>query len=201
MKNQKLNICQTELLHELPFYDELSIVKKSNTFKGYARSYKLEVIDPKDPLVQLEASKSSIKDLFKELLIEMKGFKYEITMTVLLYKNKINGYTEYTSVYFNSATKTVINSDKYDLDKSFQEVLYRIDNCINKGSGWIIESTDGEYVNISAYNPLIGSTYIELPDELKHSGKGLINIKNNDNKCFLWRYIRQLSFIKKILRE
>ena len=201
MKNQKLNICQTELLHELPFYDELSIVKKSNTFKGYARSYKLEVIDPKDPLVQLEASKSSIKDLFKELLIEMKGFKYEITMTVLLYKNKINGYTEYTSVYFNSATKTVINSDKYDLDKSFQEVLYRIDNCINKGSGWIIESTDGEYVNISAYNPLIGSTYIELPDELKHSGKGLINIKNNDNKCFLWRYIRHLNFIKKILRE
>ena len=40
----------------------------------------------------------------------------------------------------NSATKTVINSDKYDVDKSFQEILYRINNWINKGSGWIIES-------------------------------------------------------------
>ena len=77
----------------------------------------------------------------------------------------MDGYTEYSSVYFNSSTKAAISSDKYDLDKSFQEILYRIDNWINKGSGWIIESIDGEYVNISAYNPLIGSTYIELNDE------------------------------------
>ena len=50
--------------------------------------------------------------------------------------------------------------------KSFQEVLYRIDNWIDKGSGWIIESIDGEYVNISAYSLLIGSAYIELPGGL-----------------------------------
>ena len=42
--------------------------------------------------------------------------------------------TEYAPVYSNSATKTVIYSDKYDLDKSFQEILYRTDNCINEGS-------------------------------------------------------------------
>ena len=41
-----------------------------------------------------------------------------------------NGDIEYNPVYFNSATKTVINSDKYDLDKSFQEILYRIHNWI-----------------------------------------------------------------------
>ena len=52
---------------------------------------------------------------------------------------------------------------EYCLEKSFQEILYRIDNWINKGSGWIIESINGEYVNISAYSPLIGSTYIEFP--------------------------------------
>ena len=39
---------------------------------------------------------------------------------------------EYAPVYFNSATKAVINSDKYDLDKSFQEILYRTDNWINE---------------------------------------------------------------------
>ena len=48
-----------ELLHELPFYDELSVVKKSNAFKGYASSYKVKIIESKDPLVQLEASKST----------------------------------------------------------------------------------------------------------------------------------------------
>ena len=36
--------------------------------------------------------------------------------------------TEYAPVYFNSATKTLINFDNYGLDKSFQEILYTIDN-------------------------------------------------------------------------
>ena len=47
-------------------------------------SYKVEIIERKDPTVQLEASKSSIKDLFNDLLNETKGFKYQITVKVLL---------------------------------------------------------------------------------------------------------------------
>ena len=76
-------LSNTELLHELPFYDELSITEVSKAFKRYARSYKIEIVDHKDPLVQLEATKSSIKDLFKDLLNEMKGFKYQITVAIL----------------------------------------------------------------------------------------------------------------------
>ena len=123
----------------------------------------------------------------------MKRFKYQISVAILLSKHQINRDIEYAPVYFNSATKTVINSDKYDLDKSFQEILCRIENWINEGSGWIIESINGEYVNISMYSPLIGSTYIELPEKLKNSRKGLINIKNNDNKCFHISQIFQIN--------
>ena len=75
-----------ELLHELPFYDELNVVETSKAFKRHARIYKVEINDHKDPLVELEASKSSIKDL----LNEMKGFKYQITLKVLLSKHKIS---------------------------------------------------------------------------------------------------------------
>ena len=103
-------------------------------------------------MVQLEASKSSIKDLFKELLDKIKGFKYQITVQVLLRKHKGNEDIEFAPGYFNSTTKTVINS-KYMLDKFFQEILYRIDNWINEGSGWVIESIDAEYVNISVFSP------------------------------------------------
>ena len=46
--------------------------------------YKVEIIDKKGLIVQLEASKSSIKDLFNDLLNETKGFKYQITVKVLL---------------------------------------------------------------------------------------------------------------------
>ena len=113
---------------------------------------RVETLEPKDPFAQLEASKSNIKDFFKDLLNEMKGFKYQITVaTLLLSKHKINGDIEYAPVYFNSTTKTVINSDKYDIDKFFQEILYRIDNWVNEGSGWIIASINDEYVNISVY--------------------------------------------------
>ena len=54
-------------------------------------SYKVETIERKDPIVQLETSKSSIKDLFSDLLNETKGFKYQITVKVLLKKFKLNG--------------------------------------------------------------------------------------------------------------
>ena len=50
----------------------------------------------------------------------MKGFKYQITVKFLLSKYKEDGDKEFAPVYFNSATKTVINSDEYMLDKSFQ---------------------------------------------------------------------------------
>ena len=43
-------------------------------------------------------------------------------------QTQINEDIEYALVYFNSPTKRVINSDKDDLEKSFQEILYQIDN-------------------------------------------------------------------------
>ena len=97
-------------------------------------------------------------------------------------------------MYFNSSTKTIINH-RYKLDQSFQEILYRIDAWINKGSGWIIESIESQYINISTYRPLVGSSYIDLPIELKHPKKGLINIKNND-QVFLWCHVRHINPLK-----
>ena len=70
-------------LPELPFYEQLSVIKTNQAFRGYEMSCKVEVIERKDPIVQLEASKSSIKDLFSDLLNETKGFKYQITVKVL----------------------------------------------------------------------------------------------------------------------
>ena len=112
-------------------------------------------------IVQLEASKLSIKDLFNDLLNETKCFKYQITVKVSLKKYKSNGEIEYTPVYFNSSTKTIINN-RFKLDQSFQEILYRIDAWNNRGSGWIIELIESQYINISTYRPLIGNSYIVI---------------------------------------
>ena len=77
--------------------------------------------------------------MFNDLLNETKGFKYQITVKFLLKKYKPNEEIEFTPVYFNSSTKTIINN-RFKLEHAFQEILYRTDAWINKGSGWIIES-------------------------------------------------------------
>ena len=138
------------LLDELPFYERLSVIKTDQAFSGYARSYKVEIVERKDPIVQLEASKLSIKDLFSNLINEIKGFKYQITVKVLLKKYKPNGEIEFAPVYFNSVTKLVINH-RFKLGESFQEILCMIDAWINEGSGWITESTESQNINILTY--------------------------------------------------
>ena len=71
------------LLSELSFYEELNVIKTNHAFRRYAMSNKIELVEKKHPINQLEASKSSIKDIFSGLLHETKGFKCQITLKVV----------------------------------------------------------------------------------------------------------------------
>ena len=113
----------------------------------------------------------------------------------MLKKYKPNGKIEFRPVHFNSTTITVINHT-FSLENAFQEIFYRIDNGINEGSDWFVELIESHYIKVSNYRPLSGSSYIKLPVELRSSKKGLINIKNNDQKCFLWCHVRHINFVK-----
>ena len=77
-------------LIELPFYEQLSVIKTDQAFSGYTMSYKVKILDRKDPSVQLEASKSSIKDFFSDFLNGTKDFKHQVTVKVLFKKYKLN---------------------------------------------------------------------------------------------------------------
>ena len=66
----------------------LNVMKTNHAFRVYAISYKVEIIEKKDPIKQLEASKSSIKDLLSDFLNETKDFKCQITLKVMLKKYK-----------------------------------------------------------------------------------------------------------------
>ena len=138
-------------MKELLFYDELSIVKNKSAFSGYAQSYKIEIVDRKGVIVQLKTSEITLKELFKDLLIELKGFKYQITLSVLLSKVKSRDIVEYRSVYFNSLTKTVIG-DKFYLDQCFNKIVFRLENWISHESGWIVKEIISQYLNVSSYH-------------------------------------------------
>ena len=65
-------------------------------------------------------------------------------------------------------------------------LITRAHHFLRQGSNWQILSVNFQYIDILLYNPLEGSSYIELPKELQNPRKGLINIKNEDKKCFLY---------------
>ena len=48
----------------------------------------------------------------------------------------------------------------------------------------------------STYRPLSGSSYMDLPVELRSPRKGLINIKNKNEKCFLSFHVRHINSSK-----
>ena len=76
-----------------------------------------------------------------------------------------------------------------------------IDNWINEESGWIIESIESQYINISTYRPLSASSYIDLPVELKNKKKGLINIKNKNKNVFCGVMLDMLILQTNIQKE
>ena len=65
----------------------------------------------------------------------------------MLKKYKPNGETEFRPVYLYATAKTVINH-RFHFGNAFREILYRIDNWINEGSGWIVELNESQYINI-----------------------------------------------------
>ena len=98
-----------ELLLELPFYDDINISRKERALRGYAETYKVDIINNKNLSDSLPVSKNAITNLFDELLREKRGFKYIISVKIIL-KKQINGNEfDPKTLHFNSLVKTVIN--------------------------------------------------------------------------------------------
>ena len=86
-------------------------------------------------------SKNSIKVLFGELLREIRGFKYIVSVKITLKKRINDNEFDPRTIYFNSPVKTVINR-RYHLNDSFEEILNLLDIWINESSGWVIHKIE-----------------------------------------------------------
>ena len=72
---------------------------------------------------------------------------------------------------------------------------------INAGSGWIVESIESQYINISTYRSLSGSSYVDLLVELKSPRKGLTIIKKKIKNVFYGVILGVLILQKSIQKE
>ena len=147
---------------------------------------------------QLQNTRKAIKYDIKRKLKSMKGLKFIETLMVA-FKKFVNSEIVYQTAYFNSKPQTITNDEQINeaLQLSKEQILNIIAQWISKSSGWTIESVNRHHLNIVQYQPMKGSSYIKLPQELRNSSKGLINMKNEDNECFRWCHIRYLNPVDK----
>ena len=170
------------------------IEQTDKALEGYTKSYKISIKNNKDPLAQMQNTRKAMEFHLNNVLSSMKGFKFVETLQVT-FKKLSSDEIVIKTAHFNSKAQTVINHIEIHeaLQTSKQTILNKIAQWISEGSGWTIQSVDNHYLNIVKYKPMNGSSYIQLPTELRNSAKGLINIKNEDNECFRWCHIRHLN--------
>ena len=176
------------------------IKELNRALKGHAKSYEIELQDNLNPLNHFTKTRPQTESHLEDLLKTMKGFKFIETLEVTFEKDTIDSKTGkrvsiYITAFFNGKAKTITEVDDIEpeLNMSRQEILNVVDKWVSEGSGWIIDRIDSHYINVTLYKPLNGSSYMELPTELRNPKKGLINIKNKDDECFRWCHIRHLN--------
>ena len=185
----------------------MKITEKSQALKKRAKSFEVTVVESRDPAKQLYLTTPDVANELESLLLREGGMKPQVTLNITFKKKKkivlgSEGQSkevfEYKIAYFNRKAFTILNrEDIIDaLDKVAEEINNKIAVWLSEGSGWTIEVILQHYVNIVKYLPLRGNSYLQLPVELRNSKKGLINPKNEDDKCFLWCHNRHFKPLK-----
>ena len=148
---------------------------------NYLRSYQMIIPSRiKDPILLFKEVKSTFEKTLESNLDSLGSLKYSIGLE-LVFKKEPDSFTD-PPVRFYTKNEAVFNRDEINLDKQFLELGERIENFIQDGSGWQLSSLKTLWLDIAQYKPLKGSSYIPLPDVLKHK-KAIINIKNDDDHC------------------
>ena len=78
----------------------------------------------------------------------------------------------------------------HDMVSEILEEMQKVEQA--EGSGHVFLEVENLKLKTTIWDPIKASSYIDLPPELKNK-KALINMKNTDNKCFLWCVLRALN--------
>ena len=174
-------------------YDQ-GLVKEKSSLQGFANKYVIEGIFGMNPKQFFK----SIDQTLIDFLNNHKGIKFRLVLVCILEKqeyNKKDGISNIitTKAYFNSETlKNLRFSDPENLlERCFESIHAKIDNYTKDGSEWYLKEIVQLEIHTTEHKPLKGSSYIDLPKWIKDK-KAIINIKNKDNKCFLWCILRYL---------
>ena len=71
------------------------------------------------------------------------------------------------------------------------KILENVGEYQQNSSGWYFKEVVHLEIHTVDCNPMRGSSYIPLPDWIMRK-KAIVNIRNTDEKCFLWCVLRYL---------
>ena len=174
-------------------YDQ-GIEKEKSSLDEFVNKY---IVKGRTDITPFEFFKSKAAYL-KEFLRNHRNIKVRFVLVCMMEQmgKSSDGKLSLTiqdKAYFNS--DTYINLESTDVKEILTKVIRSIIEKINiyqqNGSGWYFKEIVHLEIHTTDFNPMRGSSYIQLPDWIMRK-KALLNIKNRDNKCFLWCVLRYL---------
>ena len=126
-----------------------------------------------------------------------RNIKTKLYLNCFMSRTDSDGFTLVKKFKFHSIGYKII-TEATDPHEIYNEMVDEIEEEIQKveqaeGSGWVFLEVENLTLHTDIWDPIKGSSYIDLPPELKNK-KALINMKNkNNNKCFLWSVLRGLN--------
>ena len=166
-------------------------IKEKSALKNYTVQYLINGDPLYPPTEFLQAAKPYVINIWES----NQNIKTKLLYKCKMAKNRGDGFVLVKSFGFHSAYKIITEST--DLYEIYGEMVDEIEAKIQitenaEGSGWYFFESENLTVHTNIWNPLKASAYIDLPTEFKNK-KAIINMKNEDNKCFLWSVLRGLN--------
>ena len=99
---------------------------------------------------------------------------------------------ETQSVYVSTKQFAIVkNITDKEIDAIKQDFVKASDEAQLRGSGWSLGDVHKIELKLSKYHPILGKSYIPLDPQLMHK-RGILNIKNKDERCFMWCVLAKL---------
>ena len=166
--------------------------KRRTAFREKVVEYEVEILDSYSVWNQLRLTRGYVGEVLRERFNQLGSINFR-EMLMIRYKKPLeDGVFQESIVSVKNRNFVRLEDLEELLDEVMKEISEKLSKYVVNGSGWVFDTILSHDLHISKYDPLIGSSYLELPKKLRNSMKGLINIKNNDEKCFLWCHVRHL---------
>ncbi|CAG9840690.1 unnamed protein product [Diabrotica balteata] len=96
----------------------------------------------------------------------------------------------------NSPVYKDTNLDEWFENHVSEPLSKKLEEFQERDSGWALKAVVNLGVNINKYTPQLGSSYIELPPQIKRK-KACVIVKNDDETYFAWSVISALNPVDK----